>query len=172
MNTRQSFEFDNQAGSISSFSHQMLECLVGHLVSHHHDGQLLFKARYIIGELLNNAVKHSACSKTVFTLAIENDCLIIVKSDEGNKLELINKIGYLKNGVPTLITADGLHELYVTKESEQLLSFFCREPENEEITIEHLHEHMGLLIIAKAADRFTYSFINPVNTFTAILNLN
>lgn len=172
MNTRQSFEFDNQAGSISSFSHQMLECLVGHLVSHHHDGQLLFKARYIIGELLNNAVKHSACSKTVFTLAIENDCLIIVKSDEGNKLELINKIGYLKNGVPTLITADGLHELYVIKESEQLLSFFCREPENEDIAIAHLHEHIGLLIITKAADRFTYGFDNPVNTFTATLSLN
>ena len=141
-------------------------------MNHHHDGQLLFKARYIIGELLNNAVKHSGCSKTVFTLTIENDYLTIDKVDEGTKLELMNKAGYLKNGVPTLIMADGLHELYITKESDQLLSFFCREPQNEEVTIQHLHEHMGLLIIAKAADRFTYSFNSPVNTFTATVNLS
>jgi anti-sigma regulatory factor (Ser/Thr protein kinase) len=172
MNTRQSFEFDNQASSISSFSHQLLECLVSRLMNHHHDGHLLFKARYIIGELLNNAVKHSGCSKTVFTLTIEKDCLIIAKSDEGCKLELMNKAGYLKDDVPTLVTADGLHELYVIKENDRLLSFFCREPKTEEITIEHLHEHMGFLIIAKAADRFTYCFDNPVNTFTATLNLN
>ncbi|WP_342646927.1 hypothetical protein [Mucilaginibacter sp. CSA2-8R] len=172
MDTNQSFEFDNQADSISSFSRQVLECLVSHLVNHHHNGQLLFKARYIIGELINNAVKHAACAKTVFTLTIEKDCLSIAKFDEGNKLELMNKAGYLKNGVPTLITADGLHELYVTKESDQVLSFFCREPQNDEITIQHLHEHMGLLIIAKAADRFTYCFNNPVNIFRATLNLN
>ena len=172
MNNKQSFEFDNQASSISSFSHQLLECLVSRLMNHHHDGQLLFKARYIIGELLNNAVKHSGCSKTVFTLTIENDCLTIDKVDEGTKLELMNKASYLKNGVPTLIMADGLHELYITKESDQLLSFFCREPQNEEVTIQHLHEHMGLLIIAKAADRFTYSFNSPVNTFTATVNLS
>lgn len=172
MNIKQSFEFDNQASSISSFSHQLLECLVGQLMNHHHDGQLLFKARYVIGELLNNAVKHSGCSKTVFTFTIENDCLTIAKSDEGVKLDLMNKAGYLKSDVPTLITADGLHELYVIRESEQLLSFFCREPQNEEITIQHLHEHMGLLIIAKAADRFTYCFNSPVNTFAATLNLN
>jgi len=141
-------------------------------MNHHHDGQLLFKARYIIGELLNNAVKHSGCSKTVFTLTIENDYLTIDKVDEGTKLELMNKASYLKNGVPTLIMADGLHELYITKESDQLLSFFCREPQNEEVTIQHLHEHMGLLIIAKAADRFTYSFNSPVNTFTATVNLS
>ncbi len=172
MNTRHSFEFDTQASSISSFSHQMLECLVGQLVNHHHDGQLLFKARYIIGELLNNAVKHSGCTKTIFTFTIENDSLTIAKSDDGTKLELMNKAGYLKSDVPTLVTADGLQELYVIKESEQLLSFFCRDPQNEEITIQHLHEHMGLLIIAKATDRFTYGFNAPVNMFTATLNLN
>jgi anti-sigma regulatory factor (Ser/Thr protein kinase) len=172
MNTKQSFEFDNQASSISSFSHQLLECLVSWLMSHHHDGQLLFKARYIIGELLNNAVKHSGCSKTVFTLAIERDCLTIAKSDEGCKLELMNKAGYLKDNVPTLLTVDGLHELYVIKENKQLLSFFCREPKTEEITIEHLHEHMGFLIIAKTADQFTYCFDKPINIFTATLNLS
>lgn len=172
MNTKQRFEFDNQASSISSFSHQMLECLVSQLMNHQHNGQLLFKARYIIGELLNNAVKHSGCAKTVFTFTIENDCLTISKSDEGTKLELMNKAGYLKSDVPTLVTADGLHELYVNKEAEQLLSFFCREPQNEEITIQHLHEHMGLLIIAKAADRFTYYYNSPINTFTATLSLN
>jgi len=172
MNYKQSFEFDNELSSISSFSHQLLECLVSRLMNHHHDEQLIFKARYIIGELLNNAVKHSGCSKTVFTLIIENDCLTIAKADEGNKLELMNKVGYLKSGVPTLIMADGLHELYITKESDELLSFFCREPQNEKVTIQHLQEHMGLLIIAKAADNFTYCFNSPVNTFTATVNLN
>ena len=172
MNTNQSFEFDNQASSISSFSHQLLECLVSWLMHYHRNGQLLFKARYIIGEFLNNAVKHSGCSKTVFTLIIERDCLTIAKLDGGCKLELMNKVGYLKHNVPTLLTADGLHELYVIKENDQLLSFYCREPKTEEITIEHLHEHMGFLIIAKTADQFTYCFDKPINIFTATLSLS
>jgi anti-sigma regulatory factor (Ser/Thr protein kinase) len=172
MNTSRSFEFDNQTSSISSFSHQLLRCLVSWLMSYHHNSQLLFRARYIIGEFLNNAVKHSGCSKTVFKLTIERNCLTIAKSDDGCKLKLMNKVGYLKHNVPTLLTADGLHELYVIKENEQLLSFYCREPKTEDITIEHLHEHMGFLIIAKTADRFTYCFDNPVNIFTATLNLS
>ncbi|WP_345949075.1 hypothetical protein ABDD95_19700 [Mucilaginibacter sp. PAMB04274] len=165
----QHFDFDNRAEGISAFSHLVLDHLVTQLVECHHDSSLLFKVKFILGELLNNAVKHSGTSKSVFSLEVHKEHLIITKTDNGQPLPYFTAIASKPNE-PLLISYDSIHSLYAVFKNEKV-EFYNTEIDNSDIYINTLSEHMGLLIITKAASEFTYSYRQPANIFTVKLNL-
>ncbi|SFS60473.1 Histidine kinase-like ATPase domain-containing protein [Mucilaginibacter polytrichastri] len=153
-----------------------LEEMLAVIKTHVHEDagmhELLFKSKFILTELLTNAIKHANTSQVSLNLEITDALVKFVKTDYGNPFMLPQiKDEQFKDAL--IITADVMHTLYA-KQKEELTYFYCHENEAPSINLDNdLPEHFGLLIITKAADEFFYHFDeqNRANTFTATINL-
>jgi len=162
-------EFDNKPQNIVGFTRHVLNELSAMLVQYHHDSDLLFKVKIIVTELLNNAVKHSGTGQTMLGLHLDSSELIITKTDDGKMFDLNNQL-YRRNA-KVVLSSDAMHVLYAVKPDNLQIRFYCEEHETESVDVKLLAEHMGLLIITKAADEFTYQFQEPNNLFSVKIML-
>lgn len=169
MTANKVFLFDNQPGSITQCSRTILGYLEPLLTTNGQARALLLRAKFIVGELLNNAVKHSGAHETSIEVELDDKALIINKVDTGKPFNLVSEIE--KQDAQLIVSSDVMHLLYAIKKDENTVSFFCKENLTFELDVNKLAEHLGLLIITKAADEFTYHYRKPTNIFRVKLNL-
>ncbi|NCD72246.1 ATP-binding protein [Mucilaginibacter agri] len=132
---------------------------------------VLFKSKFILTELLTNAIKHANTDEVILNLEITDSLVRFIKTDHGTPMNfpgLENKS--FEGGI--IITADIMHTLYAVEQNGRLC-FYCHENSAPTININDFPEHFGLLIITKAADEFCYQYNkqNHANTFTASINI-
>jgi len=169
MTATKAFTFDNQPENITQCSRTILGYLEPLLTQLGQARALLLRAKFITGELLNNAVKHSGTEQTQITVELSDKVLTISKIDTGMPFNLVGEIE--KQDAQLIVSSDAMHLLYAIKKGENTVSFFCKENLTFELDVNKLAEHLGLLIITKAADEFTYYYQKPTNVFTVKLNL-
>lgn len=162
------YEFDNRAENLTGFTRHLLDDLTSLLMPYHHESNLLFKVKVIIIELLNNAVKHSGSNQTHLELHLDSTALVITKTDEGEPFKLLNE---LQDNDTVMIRSDAMHALYAAK-AGTIVQFTFEENLTEEVDVNQLSEHLGLLMIAKVANEFTYQFEQPKNKFTVKVSLS
>ncbi|WDF53680.1 ATP-binding protein [Mucilaginibacter sp. KACC 22063] len=131
-----------------------------------HDA-LTFKTKFILTELITNAVKHTPNDSSSLQIRMEDDGIRIIKTDTGNPLNFKLKAA----PSDSVIASDFLHTLYVKNKDEQL-HFYCVENHNSLAADDNLPEHFGLLIITKSSDTFYYHHnkttgVNTFNVFVA-----
>jgi putative ubiquitin-RnfH superfamily antitoxin RatB of RatAB toxin-antitoxin module len=169
MHASKTYEFDNQPQNITGFIRHLLDDLTTLLLQYHHESDVLFKVKVIVSELLNNAVKHSGIEHTTIEVSLDASKLMVIKKDTGEQFALYKK--FIESSSRIVVYADAMHMLYAVKEDESTLRFLCKEHFSENIDVRHLTEHMGLLIITKAADRFTYQYKASINIFSVTIAL-
>ena len=132
---------------------------------------LIFRSKYILTELITNALKHSNSNKAFLQLQLFENKVRFIKTDDGNKLTIPARYDEYKAGY--IVTTDIMHTLYAIDKDEHMF-FYCQE-NNEPIfdAINELPEHFGLLIITKASDEFYYAHEahSNLNTFSVTINL-
>ncbi|MXV16304.1 hypothetical protein [Hufsiella ginkgonis] len=123
-------------------------------------------SRFILIELLTNAIKHTNGTISVICLEIDGSNVTISRSDSGQR--------FLVERPDHVIYSDDMATLYGKPLTDDKLVFnvvdhdLTRPP-----LVEHLSEHYGLTIITKASDEFTYAY-DPAagtNTFSARIKL-
>ncbi len=139
------------------------------------------RCKLVLVELFTNALKHSDADQTVLELQISGDFIRINKTDTGRPFAIqeskygkaiILPVEYYMLDRKVIIYSDDMASLYCVAESPEKLSFLVQDHDVEIPPIpSNLLEHFGLMIIAKAADRFTFKFDPALgtNNFTALL---
>ena len=151
------FEFLKNSYHLSSDIQQILGFINDELPATTPVDELLFKAKIIVTELLTNSLKHAGVNSTIVDVKISEHDINILKVDFGNPLSLIQKNYPINTKIP--ISNDILHTLYAILDSGKNINFFCDEINMDDIlAVENIVEHFGLLIITKAADKFTYHY--------------
>lgn len=134
--------------------------------------ELLFKSKFILTELLTNAIKHANTHEVTLNIEFTDKFVKFEKQDFGKPLIL----PHIKNKQfedALIVTADVMHTLYAV-DKDGVAYFYCHENASPSIDADNdFPEHFGLLIITKAADEFSYHYdsANKINTFTATINL-
>ncbi|QJD94570.1 hypothetical protein HH214_01110 [Mucilaginibacter robiniae] len=132
---------------------------------------LPFKVKYIVTELLTNALKHSVAAQSSIHLSVNNGYLHIHKADEGAPLPILLKLAVTKTGQPILVGQDVLYRLYGIQEEKNRIKFIGEELECI-IDVNQVTEHFGLQIITRMADEFIYQYDEPTNLFTVRIKLD
>lgn len=148
---------------------QMLDFIEQNSPANHSISEVLFKSKFILTELITNAIKHVAHHSNL-TVEINDHCLLLIKTDDGDEIKLHNDVAEHHTG-GKVITSDVIHTLYVKHENNQA-HFYCEE-NNDGLTLDSdFPEHFGLLIITKSSDEFyyTHNTQTKINTFTAKIN--
>lgn len=167
------FEFLKSNCNLTSDTNQILGFITENLPSDVTEVELLFKAKIILTELLTNSLKHAGVNSTIINVKINKHDLSILKIDFGTPLSLIQKNNPVNIQIP--ISNDILHTLYAVIDPTKNVSFFCDETNMDKVlAIENIVEHFGLLIITKAADKFTYYYNEQTkeNRFEVTLKFN
>jgi anti-sigma regulatory factor (Ser/Thr protein kinase) len=168
--SKQQFNFDNRTSSLTPLTQQVVNYLSCQLSPQQAAPGVLFKAKFIVTELLTNALKHSAVSNAKLDVVIKDTSLEIIKTDTGQPLPLATN-GSLTPGSKTAISQDFMHQLYALQMPSGEVRFSCEETVFDTPDVSQINEHFGLLIITKTADEFVYWYDEPVNVFCAKLNL-
>ena len=162
------FEFNNSTDALIT----SLQYLLGHIsecVPANADAEdILFRCKVIITELLTNAIKHGGQGDTLFTIETGEQSLIIQKTDQGSPLYLVNTHSHSATDGEAnkkLISADPLNSLYAAWEDENSIVFSCEESSIDDfLSVEHVMEHFGILIITRSSDEFTYTHDKESNS--------
>ena len=146
---------------------------------------LLSKIKWVLTELLTNAVKHSETAECMLSMSWENGQLVIEKQDAGLPLTLYNPANETQITWPLnpdkiiedfQIYHNGMDSLRVNIENDNLATFYTEElPESHmPALLLDTSEHFGLLIITKASDAFIYQYIHEgnLNKFQVRFNVN
>lgn len=148
----------------------MLDYLDSLLATHGLSRAVKLRAKFIIAELLNNAVKHSGTEESALEVGLKDNHLYISKKDDGKPFDLVTEIE--KKNTQLMVSSDAMHLLYAVKKEDHTVSFYCKENLTFQLDVNQLAEHLGLLIITKAADEFTYHYHKPTNLFCARIKLS
>ena len=157
------FEFDNCADKLVSSLEHMLGQITACIPPHADSGDILFRCKVIITELLTNAIKHAGKGSTRFNVECNGSKLTICKTDTGMPLYLVNTrnntISEKLNDNKRLISADPLSSLYANWETENHIRFSSEEGSLDDfLSVEQVAEHFGILIITNSSDEFTYTY--------------
>ncbi|TLV02601.1 sensor histidine kinase [Dyadobacter luticola] len=147
------------------------------------------RIKWVITEMLTNAIKHSAVEECLLTIRINDAQVFFEKKDSGKPLTLKN---YASSGVADRgpitwplqeeafpqhfqVYHNGSESLTVLAESPNRVVFYIQEIESEEMPMLLLNtsEHFGLLILTKASDHFEYEYepVTGINRFRSTFNL-
>ena len=137
--------------------------------------EFILRIKWILTELCSNTYKHSSSSNALLEILIQQEQIILRVSDKGNVFDITQ---FINTGMQSF--ANGIHKIRLcdygflslhAQFSEQCHLLFSTEEANNNINIESLNEHYGLLIITRACDEFTYTYHEHTNTneFNAIL---
>jgi hypothetical protein len=145
---------------------------------------LLAKLKWIVTELLTNAVKHSGMEECILTFEQNNEQLVLEKEDTGKPLMLFeNNSGKVINW-PLQNLSEPL-EFQIYHNGTESLKVRSTEPDSADFFVEQLDdvempgllidtsEHFGLLILTKASDEFTYTYdpVLKINRFRSTIYL-
>jgi hypothetical protein len=165
------FEFITGSDNLTYTLQQMLAFINDNLVANVPAINLLFKSKIILTELLTNALKHSFSRYTLVDITVEDNSIVITKSDYGMPLSLIAYTNSTEEKIP--ITNDILHTLYAIPQGHDTIRFGCEESTMEDLeAIERIVEHFGLIIITKASDKFVYHYCEQTKANKFIVTLN
>jgi anti-sigma regulatory factor (Ser/Thr protein kinase) len=144
---------------------------------------VLSRIKWVIAELLTNAVKHSGQDESALKIRIGGSSLLLEKEDSGKPLILTGQdsekiIWPLENLSPPIdfpIYHNGMDSLCVRTDKAGRAVFFIEEMADMEMPglLTDTSEHFGLLIMTKASDEFSYEYdpMSKVNRFTCLFNL-
>jgi anti-sigma regulatory factor (Ser/Thr protein kinase) len=135
----------------------------------------LSKIKWVLTELLTNAVKHCGAESTVLIIKILEEEIIFEKIDSGTPMHLYlqredkiitypyyNSAGNSK----VLVYANQTDALIAHIQADKSILFYNTEIESTAggESLSDVSEHFGLMIIAKCTDRFSYSFTEKDKT--------
>lgn len=130
------------------------------------DEDIMAKIKWVIIELLTNAVKHSGERESVLKITLTANAVILQKEDYGKPLTLVGQdrkkiIWPLEDMVRPLdfpIYHNGMDSLCVRTDESGRAIFFIEELVELEMPalLSDTSEHFGLLIMTKASDEFAY----------------
>lgn len=130
------------------------------------DEEMMAKIKWVIMELLTNAVKHSGERESVLRIGFTMNAVVLQKEDYGKPLTLVGqgrkKIMWpLEDMVRPLdfpIYHNGMDSLCVRTDESGRAIFFIEELAELEMPalLSDTSEHFGLLIMTKASDEFAY----------------
>jgi len=145
---------------------------------------MLTKIKWVISEMLTNAVKHSGVDICRLKIIFSKKQLVIEKQDSGqplilNNFDTGNKIIWpLQQQLENLnfqIYHNGMDSLRVRTDESDEATFFIDELLDVEMPalLTDISEHFGLLIITKASDKLTYKYDREkhMNRFRSHFNL-
>lgn len=147
-----------------------------------HDG-LMAKVKWVIMELLTNAVKHSGERETVLKIALTSQALILEKEDYGKPLVLMGQdkkkimwpLEQMVRPVDFPIYHNGMDSLCVRTDESGRAIFFIEPLAELEMPalLSDTSEHFGLLIMTKASDELAYEYEpgSGLNRFISTFNL-
>ncbi|KAA0993776.1 ATP-binding protein [Dyadobacter aurulentus] len=140
--------------------------------------------KWVVTEMLTNAIKHSGVDACRLSIESDADNLVLEKEDAGVPLSLRDPNGSTQISWPlkdALLPADfqiyqnGIESLLLTATSRTNAVFSVKEVGNSDLppVSDTLSEHFGLLILAKAADKFEYEYDvqRGINKFRCVFNL-
>jgi anti-sigma regulatory factor (Ser/Thr protein kinase) len=131
----------------------------------------IFKSKYILTELVTNAIKHTHCKSSTLRIEVTPNMLTFLKTDKGKPLTLPSVPGTLASD-ETVVTSDIMHTLYTIRREDKQY-FYCKDNATPIFEVNNdFPEHFGLLIITKAADEFYYNYDTSggLNVFRALVN--
>ena len=166
-----SFPLEKASCVPSALLEEMLSAIQDNLPANKVTPELIFRSKYILTELITNALKHANSNEAFLHLQISEQLVRFIKTDDGNKLSIPAKYDEYKAGY--IVTNDIMHTLYAVDKEDRMF-FYCHE-NNEPILdiVNDFPEHFGLLIITKASDEFYYEHQPSINlnTFSVTINL-
>lgn len=144
----------------------------------------LAKLKWVITELLTNAVKHSGMETCTMTFEQDSEQLVLEKEDSGKPLTIFENnssklvswpLENLSEPLEFQIYHNGMDSLKVRSTQPDSAVFFVEQLDDVEMPglLIDTSEHFGLLILTKASDEFTYTY-DPVlktNRFRSIIYL-
>ncbi|MBD1391963.1 hypothetical protein [Mucilaginibacter glaciei] len=178
-NVRKQFLFTNRADDLYPLLTTIISFIVGEIEV---TDDIEFKLKVILMELLTNSLKHSGTEEAAIEVALNANGFVITKCDSGKPLQFNSDAGelalsvnqsYLENNVFD-IYGDTTCSLKGRVNSAHGISFFVvdnDEPAGGEEFKKQLVEHYGLIIIAKAADKFEYRFDRNKNVNKFIITI-
>lgn len=175
--------FKNEPEEITSIMKLCLKKINDKTENHPIKGSMLSKIKWVISEMISNAVKHSGVEECKLKIQIDEKHLVIEKEDKGHPLvlgtkghEIIWPLKEKQRGSDFHICNNGMDMLKVRINDLNRAIFFIEQL--QDISMPELlvdtSEHFGLLIITKASDEFTYEYDSESNTnrFRTNFNLN
>ncbi len=155
---KETFFFNGEPELLYPFIGEVLTVLEQKLPGEAVEGARL-KSQMVLIEMLTNSVKHSGIKGSLISLEGSGDVLTISRSDDGTPFFLLESGA--GNGVGDSISLyrDPLFSLEAVFTAPSTLHFSLTEYDlPEKIAAEHLSEHFGLMIIAKASKLFYYHY--------------
>ncbi|GGM87215.1 hypothetical protein GCM10010967_19520 [Dyadobacter beijingensis] len=147
------------------------------------DDALMAKIKWVLMELLTNAVKHSGERQSVLRIGFSEEALSLEKEDYGKPLVLVGQdkkkivwpLEEVVKPVDFPIYHNGMDSLCVRTDEAGRATFFIEELAEMEMPalLSDTSEHFGLLIMTKASDEFAYEH-DPdtgLNRFTSTFYL-
>jgi anti-sigma regulatory factor (Ser/Thr protein kinase) len=143
--------------------------------------EILPKIQWVITELLMNGAKHSGVGESTLLIEFKETGVAISREDSGpplrlwvdeKRLELTWPLGDYMLDQQFEVYLNGMDSLQIYTESNEKVIFQVIELDDIEmpLLLNSTSEHFGLLIIAKAADRFNYTWENDKNIFKTTFN--
>ncbi|GAA4316018.1 hypothetical protein GCM10023149_12850 [Mucilaginibacter gynuensis] len=164
------FVFLNARPALTSSLRQALDHIKSILPGYPDLEEIQFKAKSIITELLTNGFKHAGTETVHIIVSVEDDTLIIKRTEYGNPFPL----PWLNEPLNTkkCISYDVMHFLYAVNEPGNRVRFLVEDSAEDEPDINDITEHFGLLIITKCADEFIYHFDEATKENHFIVKVN
>lgn len=132
------------------------------------DDDVMAKIKWVVMELLTNAVKHSGERETILNVRITSSAVVLEKEDYGKPLVLVGHdkkqimwpLEDLVRPFDFPIYHNGMDSLCVRMDESGKATFFIEQLAELEMPalLSDTSEHFGLLIMTKASDQFTYEY--------------
>ena len=127
------------------------------------------KIKWVITELLTNAVKHSGTRDCTLNIKVDNNRLFLEKEDRGNALSLTEQetgkiftwpIQDFTSKLEFQIYQNGDDSLNVRSDDARSARFYVKEMAGPDMPpqLNDTNEHFGLLILTKASHEFCYEY--------------
>ena len=165
------FTFINVSTALTPSLKQVLGYIEENLGDMAYEHDIYFKAKSIVTELLTNGFKHAGAETVNISVDIDPDHITIIKTDYGIPFKPVTN-GTI-TGTKTRLTFDIMHHLYAVTEPDNQVRFIVEEVPIENMDVNNIGEHFGLLIITKCSEEFVYHFNmdTKLNSFTAKVRL-
>jgi len=178
---RKSFVFSNKAEDVALVVRSCVEFIEEPKNTIAVPLEVLSRIKWALTELLINGAKHAGTDESFLQIIFEDHLLILEKTDFGKPLTLAVDDGdktlswpLQQDGMPARyeVYQNGMDSLQIEIDSGNFAVFSVTEM--ADVVMPQLlistSEHFGLMIIAKASDRFNYVYdeLNKKNIFNVI----
>lgn len=166
---QKSFIYEHGSGDLPLMIRSCLAYVEGKMKLYLLSSEVLPKIQWVITELLMNGTKHSGSRESKLNIEFNETGMNIIREDSGKPLSLTVDEGVQKLDWPLDSTMldqqfeiyrNGMDSLRIYTESKEKAIFQVTELANIEmpLLLNTTSEHFGLMIIAKASDRFSYNY--------------